>query len=32
MRGGMCQVSHKLALADKKHVTGQYDPAKPSSA
>ena len=31
MRGGMCQVSHKLAVANNKYMEEAYDDKKPSS-
>ena len=31
MRGGMCQVSHKLAVANNKYMEEAYDENKPSN-
>ena len=31
MRGGMCQVSHKLAEANNKYMAEAFDESKPSS-
>ena len=31
VRGGMCQVSHKLAVANNEYTVGKYDNSKPSS-